>query len=144
LGTFVVFSFILLQAYFIFVDHTYEYPWENEPFLVWNFHKPTPVFHLSMFGFPYFRHWEEIGEFVASSQNNGYYSTNERDSISRHHIFLKKSTDNAGFYVYVVSPQSFTDIIEKARIASWILANEPVKVYTDLRGRETVRIYYVR
>ena len=56
--------FLFLQANAIFVDHTKEYPWEDKKFLIFTMTRPTPVFHLSMFGFPYNREWKQIAELL--------------------------------------------------------------------------------
>lgn len=146
IGIFIIFSFIFLQSYFVFVDHTVEYPWKNEKFFVWEFNTPSPVFHLSMFGFPYYRDWEGISDFVnneiptlpcpKNSENCltgnidkiSYYSTNERKSISRYHIPFDKDTDSAGFYIHIRHPQSFTDEILSKKASYWAQNYDPVFV----------------
>lgn len=142
IGTGVVFLFILAQSHQIFVDHQTEYPWTGEKFLIWEFPRPTPIFHLSMFGFPYYRHWDEIGEFVTSSENNGYYSTNERSSISRYHIPFKKDTDSAGHFVYIKNPQSFTNEIIYEKAAYWAEKYPPVLSFFK-NGDPVVKVYYM-
>jgi hypothetical protein len=169
IGVFVIFSFIFAQSYAIFVDHAREYPWESEKFLIWEFHKPSPVFHLSMFGFPYYRQWEDISTFIINDRPTlpcpilvglpdllteqaadckievdkiPYYSTNERDSIARHHIPFAKSTADAGYYVHIRYPQSFTDEILNSKAAYWAQNYEPVKTfYKDSCGRPNLSNY---
>ncbi|MFZ5424987.1 MAG: ArnT family glycosyltransferase [Patescibacteria group bacterium] len=149
-GILVIFTFIFLQVNAIFVDHTAEYPWEPEKFLLWEFHQPSPAFHLSMFGFPYYRHWDEIGQYVTSTENNGYYSTNERSSISRYHIPFNKDTDSAGHFVHIINPQSFTPNPTQEKAQYWEENYDPVKVFysedpnTPGRLREIVKIYYMK
>lgn len=147
-GVSVIFAFIFLQSYVIFVDHAVEYPWTSEKFFIWEFPEPTPVFHLSMFGFPYYRHWEEIGDFVENGEayipcpankeftecpfklaKVRYYSTNERSSMSRYHISFNKDTDSAGYYVYIRNPQSFTNEILSDKAAYWAENYEPAKSF---------------
>ena len=142
-GIFIIFVFLFLQASAIFLDHSREYPWESEQFLLWEFPKPTPIFHLSMFGFPYFRHWEAIGEVVRTTENNGYYSTNERSTISRYYIPLKKSSDDAGFFILIKNPQSFTEQPVNERVRLWIDSHAPVISFTDANGRPVTEIYYL-
>ncbi len=139
-GVITLFTFLFLQSYAVFVDHTKEYPWENEPFLVWEFHKPTPIFHLSMFGFPYYRNWEGISAFIASQEGATHYSTNERTSISRYFIPLAKDTDQAGYFIYINNPQSFTDEILQDKVIYWSHKNNPVYTYSK-NGEDMVRIY---
>lgn len=107
-GLFVVFAFISLQSYTIFVDHISEYPWEEGKFLIFTLNKPSTIFQLSLFGFPYYRHWEEIKTLVNSTSNNGFYSTNEREEISSYFVTLKKDAASAGYYIYILNPQSLT------------------------------------
>lgn len=147
-GVFIVFSFIFLQSYTVFVDHAVEYPWTSEKFFIWEFPKPTPIFHLSMFGFPYYRNWEEIGDFV--EEDIAYipcpahkdfnqcpfrvgkikqYSTNERSSISRYHISFNKNTDLAGYYVHIKNPQSFTNEILSDKARYWADTYAPEKSF---------------
>lgn len=134
------FSFIYLQSYAIFVDHSKEYPWEHEKFLLWQFHKPTPIFHLSMFGFPYYRNWEGISKVIMGNDNNGYYSTNERNSISRYYVPLKKDTDKAGYYIHILNSQSFTDDIPQEKASYWASRYNPIFTFSK-NSKDLVRVY---
>lgn len=140
LGTYVIFIFIAAQSYSIYVDNKYEYPWEEEKFLFWTFSKPTPAYHLSMFGFPYFRDWEGIQRFILDSNPQPAYSTNERTSISRHYVELLKDSNVAGFYVYIINPQTFTNEIHNEKVEYWVTKNKPVYIY-ERNGVELVNIY---
>lgn len=140
-GVFIIFLFIFLQANAIFVDHTKEYPWENEDFLVWKFHRPSANFHLSMFGFPYYRNWEGIKEFTQNYENNPQaYSTNERRSIVRYYIPYQRTSQTQSYYIYIPFPQSFTDQILNERAKDWTAANEPIKTF-KYKNREIAKIY---
>jgi len=141
-GICIAFCFMFLQSNAVFVDHFKEYPWEHEKFLIWEFRKPSPVFHLSMFGFPYYRHWDEIGSFVRSSENNGYYSTNERKSIARYHIPFQKDSTKAGHFVHIVNPQSFTNDILSEKPKYWASKYEPILVFIK-DGKEIAKVYYM-
>lgn len=143
IGLAIIFLFMFLQSNAVYVDHSKEYPWENEKFLIWEFHKPTPIFHLSMFGFPYFRQWEEIGKYVTTTENNGYYSTNERKSIARYFVSYTKSTDDAGHFIYIYNPQSFTDKIVQEKAAYWAEKYDPAKTFFN-NGKPVVDIYYMQ
>jgi hypothetical protein len=137
---FLVFSFIFLQSYTIFVDHTTEYPWQPEKFLIWTMFRPTASYHLSMFGFPYNRDWEGIAKFVKSHPEVTGYSTNERISISRYYINQEKDSNKAGYYIYIRYPQSLTDGILSEKAMYW--ANKHAPVYTlSKNGEDLVSIY---
>jgi len=142
LGLSILFVFMFLLSNKVFVDHTYEYPWEHEKFLFWELRKPNAIYHLSMFGFPYYRHWDEIGKFVMTAENNGFYSTNERKSISRYHIQHQKDTDSAGHYVVIINPQSFTPTPVQEKVVYWMQHYDPVKVFEN-DGRIVAEIYYM-
>lgn len=141
-GLTILFIFMFLQSYAIYVDHTREYPWTNEKFIIWEFPKPTPIYHLSMFGFPYYRDWEGIRDVIMSSDNNGYYSTNERKSIVRFYIPFDKSTDAAGHYIYIKNPQSFTNKILQDKARYWAERYPPIFTFSKA-GSDLVRVYYM-
>ncbi len=143
LGIFAIFMFVSAQAYAIFDDHSQEYPWTQEKFLIWNFPEPTPVYNLSLFGFPYYRNWDGIKSFVASHPEVTAYTTNEREAITRYFIPLQKDGTLAGFYVYINNPQSHTDIISSDKAFYWASKYDPV--YTFSRdGVAMVRIYQMK
>jgi hypothetical protein len=141
-GLSVVTAFLCAQAYAVFVDHKVEYPWQDKKFLLWIFPKPTPIFHLSIFGFPYYRHWQEVGNFV-NSGTSIYYTTNERVSIARYHVNLEKAGEKIGYYVYIYSPQTFTDDILNVRGLEWSKTNAPLKSFYGNYGQKHVDIYLV-
>jgi hypothetical protein len=69
LGIFLVFLFLTAQSYAIFINNEQEYPWENKNFLIWTLRKPDESYHLSLFGFPYYRDWEEFRNFEHTTPN---------------------------------------------------------------------------
>lgn len=140
-GVFLIFTFLLLQSYAIFVEHNTEYPWEQESFLIWTLPKPTPIYHLSMFGFPYFRNWEGIRDFVKQHPEVTAYSTNERKSIARYYVGnLPKDSTLAGFYVYIKNPQSFTNEILNEKPNYWVQLHKPDYVFSR-RNRDYTEVY---
>ncbi len=142
-GLIVLFVFLFAQSYMIYVDHSREYPWEDEKFVFWTFAKPSAVYHLSLFGFPYYRHWEEIRDLVESKPNIGFYSCNERSSISRYSVPLQKNAQYAGFYIHILNPQSFRDVIEEERIKDWVKAYNADRTYYDSNGRVISEVYII-
>ncbi len=135
------FSFIYLQTYQIFVDHAEEYPWEPEQFYNWNFAKPNATYHLSLFGFPYYRRWSEIGQIVMSkSDPTASYSSNERETITRYYVPLKRSADSATTYVYINDPQSYNTKITNPKI-KYLVERYPATQILFLKDKEVARIY---
>lgn len=139
-GIVVLFSFLAVQSYFVFVDSYREYPWEDEDFLLWRFVKPNNNYHLSLFGFPYYRDWEGIQDFVLSHPEINAYTTNERTSISGHYINLPKNSDRAGFYILIKNPQSYTEEMSNDKTTYWTQKYDPQFTLTKY-GRDMVRIY---
>ncbi len=127
-------AFLYLQSYEAFVDHSRgEYPWQEKKFLIFTMNKPTPMYHLSMFGFPYYRNWKEAGDFVNSSDK--YYTTNDRVTITRYYVKLKKDGDKIGYYLYSRSPQTFSDELSNSRVKKWVAAgNKPIKIIKNPSG----------
>lgn len=140
-GIGIVFTFIYLQSYTIYVDHKEEYPWQNEKFLIFTLHKPTAVYHLSMFGFPYNRGWESIADLTRMFPDIDAYSTNERKTISRYYVPLVKSSDMAGFYIYIKYPQSFTDEMGSEKARCWAETHTPE--FTLSKGGEEIVLVYI-
>ncbi|MDC0449163.1 glycosyltransferase family 39 protein [bacterium] len=140
-GLVMVLGFLFLQSYMVFVDNKTEYPWKDEKFLLWTFPHPSPIYHLSMFGFPYNRNWEGIQEFTRNYSDITAYSTNERKSIPRFYVPLEKSSEKAGFYIYIRDPQSFTNEILSEKAAYWVERYKPQ--YTFTRNGETLSRVYV-
>jgi len=137
-----LFAFMTLQSHYIFVDHEIEYPWENKQFFLWTLPKPSPIYHLSVFGFPYYRHWDKVGDDIKSASDAQYYSTNERESIARYHISLQKSGPQSDYYVFIYNPQTFTNAITNTRVLNWINTNPPIVEYFN-NDVAVTRIYRV-
>lgn len=127
-------------GHLIFIDHTPEYPWEERRILFWSIGSPDPQYRMWAFGFPYNRRWEEIGNFVTTSENNGYYATNENKSIAGHYIPYPFDINRSGFYIHIHHPQSLRDRLADDKIRYWIKNNPPVKTFTRA-GRTVAEVY---
>lgn len=139
---FAVFSVLFSISHFIFVDHTPEYPWEERRLLFWKIGKPSLEYRIWAFGFPYFRHWEAIGDLVTSTENNGYYSTNENKSIAGHYAPYIFNTSRSGYYIHIYNPQSFRDKLADDKIRYWVKNYQPVKVFEN-HNNVVTEIYYM-
>jgi 4-amino-4-deoxy-L-arabinose transferase-like glycosyltransferase len=140
----VMFLFLFLQSYAIFVDHEREYPWQTEKFLAWDFPSLNPVFKLSLFGFPYYRDWEGISDFIVKDGKSTFYATNEKQSIPRYYLPDGYVNDNylAGYYIRVRDPQSGTNPVLNERCAKWIEKNDPIKVFYS-GDKVLAEIYFI-
>jgi 4-amino-4-deoxy-L-arabinose transferase-like glycosyltransferase len=137
----IFFSFVFYQSYMIFVDNTKEYPWENESFLFWEFRTPDiSRYHLSLFGFPYYRNWQAISDYIKEYPEVTAYTSNENNSITNYYLKLEKDTDKAGFYVYIRYPQTFKNITNNEKYLYWSSNNPPVFTISR-RGNALVNVY---
>lgn len=127
-------AFFFYQAYVIFVDHAVEYPWEEEKFFtsicktedrrrnltkcgefLQRFETPAYTIEdkLPLFGFPLYRHWNEIDEIIiADSKGRGdtyVFQTNEEKTISQWYMENRYGTEDAFYVVGVKRPLSFRD-----------------------------------
>lgn len=118
-------------SHFIFVDYTPEYPWEARRFLFWKIERSNSEYKLWVFGFPYHRHLEEIGEFVAGAARHTNYMTNEKDSIAAYYLPPIPRTDNPEIYIHIVNPQSFKARLADDKIRYWTKNYPPVKTYKN-------------
>jgi 4-amino-4-deoxy-L-arabinose transferase-like glycosyltransferase len=143
LGLTALFAFISLQSFEVFVDHSVEYPWASKKFLFYTLQRPLNMYHHSLLGFPYNRHWDEIRNLVLSSENNGYYSTNEKVQIAGYYIPLKKDPNYIGYYIFIYNPQSFITKKDNDRVYNWMKTHPPVKIYYDSSGEVTSKVYYL-
>ena len=139
-GLVLMFGFLALLSQFIFVDHTPEYPWEPRGFLLWTLQKPETKGDLWIFGFPYYRHWDEIGQFVTENDRYDYYATNEKTTIAVKYIPYTYDVNQSGYYIHIHNPQSFKDEIAQEKIRYWVKNYQPIKVFEN-QGRVAAEIY---
>ena len=141
LTTYFVIAFMLIHT--IMVDHKVEYPWYQKDFLFFTIPKPIHRYHLSIFGFPYNRKWEEIKNYIRDNNESIYYGTNEKDSITRFYLHgYKKEGELAEHFIYVYGPQSHNERILQDKPYYWvrILKKDPVKIF-KLNGKQVAKIY---
>lgn len=148
---FIVYTFFYYQSYYIFVNHSKEYPWQIKKYFpeVVDKHKSdklgklltkfkTPVYSiedkLPLFGFPHSRNWNEINEFV-NQQNRDLgedfgYITNEDKTISEWYMGAKQRADN-GFYIVVIKDpvnfvleSSYPQYPRKTKVAQFMNGSE--------------------
>jgi 4-amino-4-deoxy-L-arabinose transferase-like glycosyltransferase len=143
-GLALLFVWLAGVSHLIFVDHTPEYPYEERKILFWVIGGPGPVhdYRPWTYGFPYYRGWEEIGDFVTTNENNGYYTTNEDTSISIYYIPFTYFADRAGYYIYIHAPQSFESKDRDPKPQYWRKHYKPVKV-VEYNGKAVAEIYYM-
>jgi hypothetical protein len=136
-----LFGSLALISHLIFVDHTSEYPFEKKRVLIWTIGGPFEGYTTGIYGFPYYRGWEDIGEYITSAKGKWYYYTNEHSSISSYYVPYAHSVVNAGYYIYIHHPQSFIGrdgVKEKA--SYWQTRYSPVNVF-EYDGKVVAEVY---
>jgi hypothetical protein len=136
----VVFGGLFGLSHLIFVDHTPEYPWEARGFLFWKIERPSSEYKLWVFGFPYRRHWEEIGEF-ATSAGDRKYLTNEKDSIAEYYLAPLSRSGDPDLYIQIMNPQSFIERLANEKIRYWTRHYPPDRTYQN--GEQVVAEIYL-
>jgi hypothetical protein len=139
-GLAILFIFLFTLSHFIYIDHTPEYPWERRGYFFWTIEEPDLKYRLWLFGFPYYRYWEEIGEYITSTENNGFYSTNEKKSIASHYVPYEFDINRSGYYIHIYNPQSLRDRFANDKIRYWRKNYQPVKMFEN-HGRIVAEIY---
>jgi len=80
-------ALLYFQSYTLFVDHKGEYPWDSKViFKVGNTELKNTEYtdpEVLTFGFPHYRSWKEINNFVTANPDNCSYITNEGKEISQ-------------------------------------------------------------
>ncbi|MBW4430996.1 MAG: glycosyltransferase family 39 protein [Pelatocladus maniniholoensis HA4357-MV3] len=138
-------SFLL--SHLLFIDNQKEYPWENKRFLSLELKRQS---RQSLFGFPYYRHWENVGAYLKNTGRNGYFLTNEKQSITR--FYIPASYKNLELHpydaqapgdiyiIYIQNPQNGNKkILDKDQIF-WEKRHKPVKTFANY-GRVVTTIY---
>jgi len=137
----VMFLFLFSLAHLIFIDHTPEYPWEQRKFLFWKLGRPESEYQLWVFGFPYYRKWEQIGAYVNFDDNVDFCFTNENWSIATFYLDCHEDLDRAGYFIHIENPQSLKNVQRtKGKLRYWIKNYEPVQILLK-DGRQTAEIY---
>jgi hypothetical protein len=138
-----LFAFLFAISHFVFIDHTSEYPWEAKRILSAKVERPANEYKLWVFGFPYYRHWEEIGKFVTSTQYGGFYLTNEKQTIAERFVPGRYNPDKAGVYIHIHHPQSLTDTLNgNEKVVYWTGHHSPARIFTN-GPRVVAEVYFM-
>lgn len=129
-------------SHLIFIDYTPEYPYEKRGVLFWTIGGEKEGYKLWSYGFPYYRRWEDIREYVSTHESNGYYATNETTSISVFYVPYKYYVERAGYYIYIHNPQNYRNRDGRNKIHYWQVNYKPDKVF-EYNGRVIAEIYYM-
>jgi len=104
-----IFFLLFTQSYSIFVDHHKEYPWESKRYLFWIIDIPSDIrekYDLKLFGFPHYRNWEGINQFLANRSERSDYNSNEKEGISKFYLNLPKANNDYVHMIFIRNPQT--------------------------------------
>jgi hypothetical protein len=104
-------------TYYMLVDHTIEHPWERKTVLGYELPNLVTSYIQGVFGFPYRRGLEQVGELFRSGEFVGSFGSNERYSTVEYYFEATRSSppvtyfDDPGssppdYYFYVYRPFS--------------------------------------
>ncbi len=136
-------------SHLLFVDNQQEYPWEDKKVLFLTVRKQS---RQSLFGFPYYRHWEKVGAYLQSTGSNGYFATNEKKSITRYYIPesfknvesypIPESLQGEIYVIYIKNPQSGNKKIGNKEESYWERKYKPLRTFCN-HGRVVTTIYRI-
>jgi hypothetical protein len=135
-----LFGLLAYQSYVLFVDHTQEYPWEEAQILGQKINKPSTAYQVSLFGFPYYRNWIGIRDFIMQDNQSQYYTSNEKKSIPKYYLGKDRDNNNAGYIVIISKAQSGNNVILNKRAAHWVKYHDPIKIFS-YDGRNISKVY---
>jgi len=100
--------------YQAFIDTKSEYPWESKRYLFGNM--PQKILGgkkiSGIFGFPYYRNWQEIentGKNLITEKGYIKYYSNEKYRISKYYMQgIRWDSEYPDYYIYIENPQSLS------------------------------------
>jgi hypothetical protein len=133
-------------TYYMLVDHTVEHPWERKTVLGYELPNLVTSRVQGVFGFPYRRGLDRVGQLFRSGALAGTIDSNERDATVEFYVGPRSSPpltyfDDPGsvapdYYIYVYRPFSFRRDLPKTVKDTYRL----VDTITE-GGRTTIEIY---
>ncbi len=151
----ILFVFLALLSHTIFIQHPPEYPWQTKSFLVWKF---QPQAYEGMMGFPYSRHWREIGKFLQNNQgdNPAWYISNEKvaiagfylpENIQFYDVESKKppkiAPDEKIFAIVVEHPQSWLTEFLGQPADTWKSQHTPIASFKGEQMELLAEVYAI-
>ncbi len=137
-----LFASLAAISHLILVDHTPEYPLEQRRILFWTIGGEHDVYQQWNYGFPYYRRWEDIRDFLDRQEYDGFIASNEKVSIVSFYLPYPNNLDRAGYYIYIYTPQNFRVVDRRPKVRYWLKHHAPDKVY-DNKGRVVAEIYHM-
>lgn len=147
-------SFMYYQSYYLFVDHKKEYPWEEKTILQTNILGidkdiilKTKVYEdkeVLTFGFPHYRNWKAINNFMNMDNKDCRYITNEGKEISQIYVDNYYGLTSTMTCYYIVDIKRPFITRGNGVIFAKAVGKKPIYTYKDIESDETlVKIYKI-
>lgn len=86
------------------------YPWRNTSFLGINTDRVGNDYHLYLYGFPYYRGWDKIGEYMSAIKGVRSFYTNDNETVAEYYFggaphIASGSNFLPQYYIQIDSPQ---------------------------------------
>lgn len=122
------------QSYLIFVDHSYEYPFDPKQVL---WHTNTALYdkEIITFGFPHARKWKEVNQHIDPECE---YITNESKGISQIYVKANYGSSRKCYYLVVIKRPFYT----KTQGAVYAGATSTKLVYSYVKNGEMLTKVY--
>lgn len=122
-------------TYYMVVDHSREHPWEEKA--LFGIVLPNLISDRmdGVFGFPYYRGLEQLGDLFQSGVLRGTIRSNEREALVDHYVRAPRAV-NSDYYIHVLMPQSLIRELPGDIAAAYRLV-----WFTEARGRRTIELY---
>ncbi len=129
---------LFYQSYFLFVDHSKEYPWESK--VIFN-NTTTPYRRKEVltFGFPHYRNWKGINSYINSRKLDCTYITNEGKEISQIYIDAKFGKQESRCYFVIIVTRPF--ISTRDGIIFGDAYGKPVLYFYSVGEEQLVKVY---
>jgi hypothetical protein len=123
------------MAYYMLVDHSIEHPWSAKRVFGYTLPNLEARTIEGVFGFPYRRGLDKVGEKFQSGRLRGTFDSNERDVMADYYFHARRSSP-PDYYIHVLRPLS----LRRERPAYLSTGYYRITVIS-VSGHETVEIY---
>jgi hypothetical protein len=139
-------SFLYFQSYKIFVDHKQEYPWDKKQILsIGKMNLSTEEYsdkEILTFGFPHFRNWREINNYVINDQDICTYISSEGKEITQIYMGSKYGIMENRTCYFVIDVKKPFNTRAKDSVFAETIGKKPMYIY-ERDGEKLVKVYKI-
>ena len=131
---------LFYQSYFLFVDHSQEYPWDSKD-IFYNATKPYRRKEVLTFGFPHYRNWKGVNNYINSRKLDCTYISNEGKEVSQIYIDVEFGKQESRCYFIIIVTRPF--ISTRDGVAFGEASGKPLLYFYSVRDEQLVKVYKV-